>query len=73
MNNIPISISDYNQVLLQAQNLVCAKYGIHHATIQIENCLLSMEENDCSLEGIQLDGNQRNGRNTLHCRPDLCK
>lgn len=62
----PVSVNDYNQVLHQAQSLVCFKYGIHHTTIQIEG------ENESDLL-IQDEGNNSPLSQGLHCQPEFCR
>ncbi|KAJ3091178.1 hypothetical protein HK102_001415 [Quaeritorhiza haematococci] len=48
-----VTIHDYNFILCQAQHLLCAKYGIHHCTLQIE-CMedgLAVEDEDEDTDG----------------------
>lgn len=57
----PTTAHDLQQVLLQAQEIICDKYGIHHSTIQVE--LFDPDNAHDDGFGGRLDG---------HCRSYVC-
>ncbi|KAJ3052098.1 hypothetical protein HK097_006899 [Rhizophlyctis rosea] len=56
-------VSDYHRILASAQELVCSKYGIHHATVQLEGEGF-VDDHDSGSEGSVGGG---------HCSPAMCR
>jgi hypothetical protein len=66
-SNRVTSLHDANVILSQVQHLMCTKYGIHHATIQIEPQEEMMEQCHVhSHDDHQLTITKK------HCAPSLC-
>ncbi|KAJ3037262.1 hypothetical protein HDV00_001827 [Rhizophlyctis rosea] len=58
-------VQDYHRILAAAQELVCSRYGIHHATVQLEG--EGFVDEDSASEGSV------NGIASAHCNPNMCR
>jgi hypothetical protein len=61
------SLHDANVILSHVQHLMCTKYGIHHATIQIEPQEEMIEQ--CH---VHSDHEHQLTIKKKHCSPTLC-
>ncbi|KAG0343316.1 hypothetical protein BG004_005401, partial [Podila humilis] len=60
-----LTMSDYDRILTEAQNVVCGRFQIHHSTIQLETASNSSEH--CRPEMCQNEGSgsPRGGYNVV--------
>ncbi|TPX57968.1 hypothetical protein PhCBS80983_g03446 [Powellomyces hirtus] len=78
-----LTLADYHSILAEAQNMLCARYGIHHATIQLEGLhgsvagsLTGSSEQGESEVDLDVEANDSDVPKTvtrLHCNPAMCR
>ncbi|KAF9429324.1 hypothetical protein BGZ76_001455 [Entomortierella beljakovae] len=59
LTNQELTMADYDRILVQAQNVVCGRFQIHHSTIQLETASNSSDHcrpDICSNEPISASG-----------------
>ncbi|RKO83843.1 cation efflux family-domain-containing protein [Blyttiomyces helicus] len=61
--NGPVTVDDYIAILAKSQSMLCSRYGIHHATIQLET--------SAGVENV--DVNSSSPPSVLHCQPVMCR